>query len=222
MSIVSDAIKKIKSWFSRLTGADKSKSVSARRRDQTRSPKRNSRRRPSQSSRNQGNRSPNRSRQPSSSTTAKKAAPRKPSRPKQSETANQKKSVPRKRTSRKASPTSKSSGAIRASAVASEALGRSRRRGSRGRRKPGDGDSPEIGEITHYFAKIKVAVVRVTAIGIKLGDSINIKGKSTDLIQKVESMQIESVDVKFARKGQLVGLKLAKPVRVGDKVYKVA
>ncbi|MCA9393247.1 MAG: hypothetical protein KC900_03500 [Candidatus Omnitrophica bacterium] len=79
-----------------------------------------------------------------------------------------------------------------------------------------------MGEITHYFAKIKVAVVRVTAIGIKLGDSINIKGKSTDLIQKVESMQIESVDVKFARKGQLVGLKLAKPVRVGDKVYKVA
>lgn len=111
---------------------------------------------------------------------------------------------------------------IRASAVASEALGRSRRRGSRGGRKRRSEDSPEIGEITHYFAKIKVAVVKVTAIGMKLGDKINIKGNATDHIQQVESMQIESVDVKSARKGQLVGLKLRKPVRVGDKVFKIA
>ncbi|MBZ0166115.1 MAG: hypothetical protein K8I00_04850 [Candidatus Omnitrophica bacterium] len=79
-----------------------------------------------------------------------------------------------------------------------------------------------MGEITHYFANIKVAVVKVTGHGLRLGDKINIKGKATDLLQKVESMQIESVDVKAAKKGQLVGLKLAKPARVGDKVFIVA
>jgi len=66
-------------------------------------------------------------------------------------------------------------------------------------------NSPEIGEITHYFANIKVAVVKVTGQGLRLGDKINIKGKATDLLQKVESMQIESVDVKAAKKGESGG-----------------
>lgn len=105
--------------------------------------------------------------------------------------------------------------------MAEEPRRRSRRRGPR-RSSAKSGDSPEIGEITHYFSKIKVAVVKVSAIGLKLGDNINIKGSSTDLVQKVDSMQIESVDVKSAQKGQLVGLKLKKPARVGDKVYKVS
>jgi len=33
-------------------------------------------------------------------------------------------------------------------------------------------------------------------------------------------MQIESADVKVARKGQLIGIKVDKIVVVGDKVYK--
>ena len=33
-------------------------------------------------------------------------------------------------------------------------------------------------------------------------------------------MQIESEDVKVAKKGQLIGLKVDKIVAVGDKVYK--
>lgn len=83
-------------------------------------------------------------------------------------------------------------------------------------------NSPLVGEITHYFAKIKVVVVKVTKGPLKVGDRINIKGKGTDFIQDIDSMQIESVDVKSARKGQLVGLKVKKAVKVGDKVFKVA
>jgi hypothetical protein len=36
----------------------------------------------------------------------------------------------------------------------------------------------------------------------------------------VKSLQIESLDVKIAKKGQLVGLKAAKKAKVGDKIYK--
>jgi hypothetical protein len=37
----------------------------------------------------------------------------------------------------------------------------------------------------------------------------------------VESLQIESEDVKVAPKGQLVGLKVIKPAKPGDKVFKL-
>lgn len=85
-----------------------------------------------------------------------------------------------------------------------------------------DTKSPFIGEVTHYFSKINVIVLRVDGAPIKIGDKINIKGSSTDNIQKVNSLQIESIDVKSAKKGQLVGLKVSKPAQAGDKVYKLS
>jgi translation elongation factor EF-G len=78
-----------------------------------------------------------------------------------------------------------------------------------------------IGEITHFFSKIQVAVVKVLKGPINAGDHVRIKGKNTDFIQKINSMQVESVDVKQAKKGQLIGLKVIKEARVGDKVLAV-
>ncbi len=77
------------------------------------------------------------------------------------------------------------------------------------------------GEITHYFSKIMVCVVKVTGTSLNVGERINIRGAHTDFIQKVGSLQIESVDVRTARKGQLVGLKTDQVCRVGDQVFKV-
>lgn len=74
------------------------------------------------------------------------------------------------------------------------------------------------GEITHYFSKIGVCVVKVKR-PLAVGDKIQIKGHTTDFIQTVESMQVESRDVRMARKGQLVGLKVKDPARPGDEVY---
>ena len=83
---------------------------------------------------------------------------------------------------------------------------------------------PEIlvGEITHYFARIQVVVVKITKGEINVGERIHIKGKKSDFIQKISSLQIESVDVKSAKKGQLVGLKVEKQAEVGDKVYRIS
>jgi hypothetical protein len=78
----------------------------------------------------------------------------------------------------------------------------------------------QVGEITHYFERIKVCVVKLTKGTVLIGDKLTIQGPKTKFIQKVWSMQIESLDVKVAKKGQLIGLKVDKLVVVGDKVYK--
>jgi len=78
----------------------------------------------------------------------------------------------------------------------------------------------QVGVITHYFGRIKVCVVQLTQGSILIGDKLTIIGNKTKFIQKVWSMQIESEDVKVAKKGQLIGLKVDKIAVVGDKVYK--
>lgn len=78
----------------------------------------------------------------------------------------------------------------------------------------------KTGEITHYFDRIKVAVLKITQGTILIGDRLTIAAKPSPFVQKVWSMQIESQDVKVAKKGQLIGLKIDKPAAVGDIVYK--
>lgn len=78
-----------------------------------------------------------------------------------------------------------------------------------------------IGAITHYYSKIGVGIIDLKD-GLKVGDKIKIKGHSSDIEQDVDSIQIDHKDVEDAKKGDVVGLKVADKVREGDKVYKVA
>ncbi len=78
----------------------------------------------------------------------------------------------------------------------------------------------KVGEITHYFDRIKVCVVKINHGSVLIGDKLTIVGPKSKLVQKVWSMQIESEDVKVAKKGQVIGLKIDKPATVGDIVYK--
>ena len=78
-----------------------------------------------------------------------------------------------------------------------------------------------IGPITHFFSRISVCVIKIANDQVRSGDSLLIKGAKTNFVQKVESLQIESVDVRVARKGHLAGLKVNRPARVGDKVFKI-
>jgi translation elongation factor EF-1alpha len=79
----------------------------------------------------------------------------------------------------------------------------------------------EIGIITHYFSKINVGVLELSAGELRIGDTIHIKGHTTDFYQKVESMQVEHNQVDIAKKGESVGMKVESPVRENDAVYKV-
>ena len=77
----------------------------------------------------------------------------------------------------------------------------------------------EVGRVTHFFAKISVAVVELTA-PLAVGDRILIKGPTSDLEQVVESMQIEHENIARAEAGQSIGLKVEQRVREIDIVYK--
>lgn len=77
----------------------------------------------------------------------------------------------------------------------------------------------EVGHITHFFSKINVAVLELTA-PLAVGDRILVKGPATDFEQVVESMQIEHANIPTAEAGQSVGLKMAEHARESDVVYK--
>jgi putative protease len=79
----------------------------------------------------------------------------------------------------------------------------------------------EIGRITHYFHKIGVAVIEVTAGALKVGETIRIKGHTSDFTQAVDSLQQEHLQVPELKPGASAGLKVKEHVREGDKVYLV-
>jgi len=79
----------------------------------------------------------------------------------------------------------------------------------------------QIGKVTHYFGKIGVAAIEITEGSLSVGDTIHIKGHTSDFTQKVESMQIDNAPVETAAPGQTVGLKVAEHAREHDVVYKV-
>lgn len=78
-----------------------------------------------------------------------------------------------------------------------------------------------IGKVMDYFAKIGVAGIQVTAGSLSVGDTIRIKGHTTDVTQVVESIQLEHQGVQRADTGQSVGIRVKDRVRRGDSVLKV-
>jgi hypothetical protein len=76
-----------------------------------------------------------------------------------------------------------------------------------------------IGQVTHFFSKIGVAVIELTA-PLAVGERILVKGPMTDFEQVVESMQIEHKNIPKAEAGQSIGLKMAEQTRERDVVYK--
>lgn len=79
-----------------------------------------------------------------------------------------------------------------------------------------------IGEITHYFQHVKAAVIKLKKNTMSEGDTIYIKGHTTDFEQKVKSMQINHKPIHEASSGQEIGMKVKSKVRHGDKVYKIS
>jgi len=76
----------------------------------------------------------------------------------------------------------------------------------------------KVGEVLHHFGKIGVAALKVKA-EIKVGDTLHIKGHTTDFEQMVDSMQIEHDSVQKVKKGDDVGIKVKDHVREGDEVF---
>lgn len=78
----------------------------------------------------------------------------------------------------------------------------------------------EIGRVTHYFRHVEVAAIGLSG-PLKVGDTIYIKGHTTDLTEAIDSMEIDNKPVTEAGKGDVVGIKVQERVRPHDIVYKM-
>ena len=79
----------------------------------------------------------------------------------------------------------------------------------------------EIGKIVHYFSKAGVAAIQVTQDVLRVGDTIHVKGHTSDFTQKIDSMQVDNQAVSEATVGQTIGLRVKEHAREHDLVYRV-
>lgn len=79
----------------------------------------------------------------------------------------------------------------------------------------------KVGEVTHYYDKIGVAVVEVSG-DLAVGDRIRFDRGGEQLFeQEVSSMQVEHEEIEKAKSGDIVGLKTEQPVKEGAEVFKI-
>jgi hypothetical protein len=77
-----------------------------------------------------------------------------------------------------------------------------------------------LGQVEDYFAHVGVMALKLRA-PVSVGDTIRVKGHTTDITQPVESMQIEHQPVQTASVGDSVGIKISGRARRTDIVYKI-
>jgi len=78
-----------------------------------------------------------------------------------------------------------------------------------------------MGTVTHYYSHLNVAVVQINKGKLRTGDTIHVKGHSSDFTQAVESMEYEHQHVDQAAAGQSVGIRVKDHAREHDIVYRV-
>lgn len=78
----------------------------------------------------------------------------------------------------------------------------------------------KIGIVNDFFVKVGVAAF-ILEKELQIGDTIHIKGHTTDLIQEIDSIQIDHIPVNNAKAGDSIGIKVNGRVRKGDAIFKV-
>ena len=79
-----------------------------------------------------------------------------------------------------------------------------------------------VGEIIHYYGKIKVGVIEIhKGHEIRTGEILYYSGHTTDFHDVLSSMQEFGKQIAVAKGKMQVGIKVSKKVRQGDKVFKI-
>jgi len=80
----------------------------------------------------------------------------------------------------------------------------------------------KVGKVTHYYGKIKVAIVELNA-DLSIGDKIKFVRGGEDLFeQDIKSIQIEHKKIETAKKGDIIGLQVEKEVKEGAEIFKLS
>jgi len=78
-----------------------------------------------------------------------------------------------------------------------------------------------VGVVTHYYNHLGVAVVRLDSGTLRVGDTICIRGHTTDFTQRVASLEVEHAPVTEVGPNDDFALKVVAHAREHDVVYKV-
>jgi putative protease len=79
-----------------------------------------------------------------------------------------------------------------------------------------------IGSISHYYPHVNAGVIELDAGELRVGDTIHVRGHTTDFYQPIDRIEVDHAAVRSARAGQSVGVHVTQRVREGDAVYKVS
>ncbi len=74
-----------------------------------------------------------------------------------------------------------------------------------------------VGKVTHYFDKIGVAVLKLSA-KLAVGDVVKFSGRGNEFTQAISSMQVNHNPVAAAKPKDDVAVKVDMPVKEGDVV----
>ena len=78
----------------------------------------------------------------------------------------------------------------------------------------------KVGVVTHYFGHIQVAAIMLEA-ELKVGDTIHIKGHTSDFNETIKSMQLEHEKIEVGQPGQEIAINVVEHAREHDDVFKV-
>ncbi len=79
-----------------------------------------------------------------------------------------------------------------------------------------------LGSVIKFFEKTSIAAVKLDFGDLEVGDTIHVKGITTDFTQKIETMEFDHQPVQKAIRGQFTGIKLSQPAKPFDLIYKVS
>lgn len=79
-----------------------------------------------------------------------------------------------------------------------------------------------IGTVTHFFGGPSVAVVRMSAGELSVGDEIHFVGHTSDFTERITSMEVNHQKVETAKAGDEIAIKVIARAREHDQVFKVA
>jgi putative protease len=103
-----------------------------------------------------------------------------------------------------------------------------RKQATRPAAKPQPASPPErptpgerIGVVTHYYGNLLVAIVKLESGTLRVGDTIHIRGHTSDFSQRVESLQVEHAAVNEVGLNDECGIKVVQHARAHDVVYKL-
>ena len=78
----------------------------------------------------------------------------------------------------------------------------------------------EIGVVTHYFDRPKVAIVKLSGV-VAVGDELRFHGHTTEFTERVTSMELDHKKVETAKAGDEIAIQVVGRARQHDKVFKI-